>query len=202
MHYHGYPASSPSWQPKSTTMTAYWMLIIHLARKHGGMGWLAYDSLFRQQQAAWAGHKWEELNPSLMATTVLGVQSEPCGACSLCLASDHVSTECALQSFEYYGRAAQLQQFGHGQLRSQSSVGYQPRNARTRPYPPPGPVSTAVSEICKRFNRGICSLNPCKYEHMCSGCNRGGHCLLECPKGKGPKLTGSSASTPPAPGPK
>ncbi len=89
------------------SLAAYGMLII---RKHGGMGWLAYDSLFRQQQAAWAGHKWEELNPSLMATTVLGVQSEPCGACSLCLASDHVSTECALQSFEYYGRAAQLQQ--------------------------------------------------------------------------------------------
>lgn len=53
-------------------LAAYGMLVNHLARKHGGRGWLAYDTLFRQQQAAGAALKWEELNPSLMAATVFG----------------------------------------------------------------------------------------------------------------------------------
>ena len=184
-------------------LAAYGMLVIHLARKHGGMGWLAYDSLFRQQQAAGAGHKWEELNPSLMAATVLGWQSEPGKVCSLCMASDHLTNECALQSFEYGQATVQLQQFGllgPGQGRLQpAGVSY--RNSRSRPYPPP-PVANTTPEICKKFNRGMCSHNPCRYEHMCSGCNREGHCLLQCPTAKGKGTKAVPAPPSPAPGPK
>lgn len=69
-------------------LAAYSMLIIHMARKHGGRGWVAYDSLFRQQKAAWASCSWAELNPSLMAATVLGSSGVESGkACSICMAS-------------------------------------------------------------------------------------------------------------------
>ena len=37
-------------------LVAYGQLVIHLARKHGGKGWLAYDTLLRQQLAASTGN--------------------------------------------------------------------------------------------------------------------------------------------------
>ena len=63
---------------ETQSLAAYGMLVIHLARKHGGRGWLAYDSMFRQQKAAGAPFKWEDLNPSLMAATVIGSRITPC----------------------------------------------------------------------------------------------------------------------------
>ena len=56
-------------------LAAYAQIVIHLARKHGGKGWLAYDKLFRQQMAAGAESSWAELNSSLMAATVLATDS-------------------------------------------------------------------------------------------------------------------------------
>ena len=29
-------------------LAAYGLIVIHLARKHGGRGWLSYDTMFRQ----------------------------------------------------------------------------------------------------------------------------------------------------------
>lgn len=82
---------------QTRSLAAYGMIVIHLARKHGGKGWLAYDNLFRQQMAAGAKLEWAELCPSLMAATVIGCAGNDQGrVCSLCMASDHISTECAL----------------------------------------------------------------------------------------------------------
>ena len=33
---------------------AYGKVMVHLAQKHGGIGWVAYDTIFRQRAAAWA----------------------------------------------------------------------------------------------------------------------------------------------------
>ena len=33
-------------------LMAYGLIVLHLARKHGGWGWLLYDAAFRQQMAA------------------------------------------------------------------------------------------------------------------------------------------------------
>ncbi len=52
-------------------LVAYGQIIIELARKHAGAGWSTYDSLFRQQLAAGSSTKWIEVNPSLMAATIL-----------------------------------------------------------------------------------------------------------------------------------
>lgn len=77
-------------------LLAYGLIVLHLARKHEGRGWITYDQLFRQQAAAGSPMIWTELNSSLMAATVLGYggDSNPPGrSCSLCLASDHKRPE-------------------------------------------------------------------------------------------------------------
>ena len=48
-----------------------------MARKHGGSGWKNYDYLFRQQLAAGSNTVWSEVNPSLMASTALGMGIGP-----------------------------------------------------------------------------------------------------------------------------
>ena len=83
-------------------LAAYGMIIMQLVRKHGGNGWRLYDKQFRLQQAAGAGLSWVEINPSLLAATVLGQPSDRgCRPCLLCLAPDHTREDCALVSLEY-----------------------------------------------------------------------------------------------------
>ena len=43
-------------------MPAYDQLVLLLTRKHGGLGWVAYDHQFRQQAAAGSAALWSELN--------------------------------------------------------------------------------------------------------------------------------------------
>ena len=52
-------------------MAAYAQIVILQSRKHPGCGWLAYDQLFRQQRAAGVDLPWNDLAPSIMASTVL-----------------------------------------------------------------------------------------------------------------------------------
>ena len=67
-------------------LAAYGQIVLHLAGKHGGKGWMAYDKLFRQQQSAGATMPWVELNPS---ATVLGNSGEQGRICTLCMASEY-----------------------------------------------------------------------------------------------------------------
>ena len=46
--------------PEARELAAYGQLVIHMARKHGGRGWLAYDTLFRQQRAAGSLLPWTD----------------------------------------------------------------------------------------------------------------------------------------------
>ena len=57
-------------------LAAYGMILLQLACKNSGSGWLLYDQQFSQQQAASASLSWVEINPSLMAATVLGQPAE------------------------------------------------------------------------------------------------------------------------------
>jgi hypothetical protein len=66
-----YIAASSS-DPLTQQLAAYGQIVVHLCQKHGGSGWLAYDRLFRLQKAAGVTTSWEEINPSIMAATVLG----------------------------------------------------------------------------------------------------------------------------------
>ncbi len=53
---------------------AYMQIVIDLAQKHAGPGWLSYDALFRQHMNIGGISRWNELNTSLMAATVLSTQ--------------------------------------------------------------------------------------------------------------------------------
>ena len=140
-------------------LAAYGMIVLHLARKHGGSGWLLYDRQFRQQRAAGATMPWTEINPSLMAATVLsnsgGLQPR---SCPHCLSPDHSKEECALASLEGPSNSA--------------PVG----SRRPWPYKPPD----------RRFNKSGCKSAECRYDHICSGCHKPGHPIADCrSKGKG-----------------
>ena len=82
-------------------LMAYGLIVLHLARKHGGRGWLLYDAAFRQQMAVGSLLAWTDLNASMMASTVLSA-ADPVGGhfCPLCQAVDHTRAESALAQLE------------------------------------------------------------------------------------------------------
>ena len=86
---------------RTRELAAYGQVIVHIAQRHGGKGWQAYDRIFRQQIAAGASHPWAELCPSLMAATVLASGHTGKGqSCLLCNGSDHDQNSCALLTSE------------------------------------------------------------------------------------------------------
>ncbi len=163
-------------------LAAYGQIIVHLARKHGGKGWLSYDRLFRQQKSAGSEMLWAELNPSLMAATVLGNGGEQGRVCSLCMASDHSASECALALAEHNAKP-------QTPIRPTAATSKSYRPQRNHPYPYNYNSNTGTrppaygdrDEPCRRFNRGFCNIFPCKFEHCCNACNRGPHPAIECP---------------------
>ena len=91
-----YMAVVTSAQPtKSRELLAYQTLIVREARRCGGRGWLAYDTMFRQQAAGNLDVDWSKLNPTLYAVTFLA-QSGSGRNCVLCMESDHSEEDCAL----------------------------------------------------------------------------------------------------------
>ena len=161
-------------------LAAYAQIVIQLARKHGGSGWIAYDQHFRQQMAGGAVGSWNDINNSLMSATVLAPAPEDAHkrtVCSICRGDDHISTECALKAIHPPNRQpAQLPN---------------PPNSRERANKRPHPYKGWES-LCRNFNKGHCALDEtsCKFEHSCILCGRAGHGAKECSdrpssKGKG-----------------
>ena len=72
----------------------YTRLMVHEALCHGGKGWLDYDRLFRQQVALNSTLAWNSLQPSLVASTILGQRSGT--LCSVCQGVDHLPSLCAM----------------------------------------------------------------------------------------------------------
>ena len=132
---------------KTREMAAYGMVVLSMASKHRGPGWRSYDRQFRQHQAAGANLPWADINPSLMAATVLGQSSGgPGRSCPLCLAADHTREECALYSLEH-------SKAGESSQGARSCPSHQSR--RPTPY---GLVNSPA--VCYRFNRGSCPALP------------------------------------------
>ena len=105
-----------------------------------------------------------------MASTVLGNArpGEGCHVCSLCMSADHLSSACALSSLD-----------SNKALTRPSGPSTRPslRRPNVSPYITP---KAFPGEPCRRFNRGSCSIRPCKFEHTCNVCFKGGHCALDC----------------------
>lgn len=168
------------------SLAAYAQIVIQLARKHGGSGWMAYDHHFRQQLAGGADLQWNDINNSLMSATVLAPPPDDAHkrtVCSICRGDDHIAAECALGSLQPATT--------HSHQQQQLSTLTKPKQ---RPHPYRGWES-----LCKNFNRGGCPLEAaqCRFEHCCILCDKPGHGAKECNekagwKGKSrPPFTGS-----------
>ena len=83
-------------EPLARDLMTYGRLILREAQRHGGMGWLEYDRVFRQQAAVESATRWSELNLSLLASTVLSARAGPSTFCTLCQEADHLPAGCAL----------------------------------------------------------------------------------------------------------
>ena len=155
--------------PSTRNMAAYAQIVIQQSRKHPGMGWIAYDQFFCQQQASSMDLPWNDLAPSIMAATVL--RSGEC--CTLCHSSDHSTEQCAWSPFAKGSpppppRSTEKPPGSQGQN----------RNHRFRPYSAlPTPPSTGSEEVFRRFNNGSCP-----YTHSCLLCNSTLHGCSWCPE--------------------
>ena len=93
-------AAVRSSDPQVRDLLTYGRLIIRESQRHGGNGWLEYDKVFHQQAALDESVQWNELNPSLFASTILSAHVGPSVFCSLCQEADHHASNCALAFFQ------------------------------------------------------------------------------------------------------
>jgi hypothetical protein len=150
---------------KTRDLLTYGRLVLREAQRHGGPGWQEYDKIFRQHAALDPSVKWNELNASLHASTVMTFRSGSSHCCGLCHEPDHDAANCAL-----LGIQTQL-----------------PQLPTIRGGPPThgGPVRRAarpetLERICVSWNRGRCSFPNCSFRHVCATCKRRGHRAKEC----------------------
>ena len=181
--------------PITRDQLAYARHIIQQSQSQGGLGFLDYDRAFRQQVAADQSLRWNTVNPSLLASTVLGHAHRyaPQSFCTLCRAADHTRPQCALNYLQ-----PQLQSASYG-LGSGTS-GLQARQRRN------------MRIVCNDFNKGVCSRGAnCRFPHACRICFQRNHPATHCPRayagnsagpspayvGPPPTYTGPLASAPP-----
>ena len=168
-------------------MLAYVCLMVREGHKHGGTGWLRYDSIFRKINPGPLAH-WDHLDPSLL-TIVANQGLAPRLPCHYCQELDHAAQDCALAPLEQ-------QSAGATPLRSTtlSRKGKRPAPYDTTPYsprynsfqdPPTGSTRypTGQRPICISWNRGQCAIpSGCSYAHTCATCNSDTHRARDCPR--------------------
>ena len=154
--------------PQTRDLLTYGCLIIRESQCHSGPGWLQYDKIFRQHAALSPSTVWNELNPSLHASTVLSYRAGPGRVCSLCHEPDHSASTCAL-----------LVLHPHESLPPQAQSACPPGS--TAGSSAPGPSRRLCQEtlerICISWNRGRCT---CKFRHICTVCREKGHRAKDC----------------------
>ncbi len=140
---------------KAKELWAYLAILVGEAQRCGGRGFVAYDSLFRQQMTSFDAVDFSKINQSLYSTTFLAQRGRG-KFCSICTASDHGQEECALQP----SRAVPTVRMSHpGPSREEyRPQGFElPRKKRRR-------------GACYAWNDGRCEAENCPFEHACSRC--------------------------------
>jgi len=158
-------------------MLMYMRLIIRESQKFNGMGWLTYDSVFRQNNSGGTS-KWNVLDPSLHTAHIVqgGLKIVPCWICN---GVDHSPDECVLAPLIPEVRP------------TCSRWDRDRRDKEARAINPPTQV-----RICLSWNRGQCRfLGTCFFRHICLACG-GGQMQKDCDAGR-QNLGGT-----PHPGPK
>ena len=69
---------------KKRNLLTYGRLVVREAQSHGGPGWQEYDKIFRQHSALDPSVQWNELNPSIHASTIMTYRSGTSQCCGLC----------------------------------------------------------------------------------------------------------------------
>ena len=145
---------------KTKQLLAYQTMIVREARRCGGKGWLAYDSMFRQQAILTPNCDWSKLNNSLYSVTFLTQQNGRGRTCPYCLETDHAAADCALAPAHRPGR----QQLGRENERSYSRSSQGDRSER----------------ISYSWNDGRCAMPYCCYRHVCTKCHGIDHKAINC----------------------
>ena len=150
---------------RTRDLLTYGRLVLREAQRHGSPGWQEYDKIFRQHAALDPAVKWNELNASLHASTVMTYRSGPSHCCGLCHEPDHDAANCALLGLQ--SQPPQLPP-------TRSGVPMQGGPVRRTARP------ETLERICVSWNRGRCSFPSCSFRHICATCKRRGHRAREC----------------------
>ena len=152
--------------PMTRDMLAYGRLVIREAQRHGGVGWLDYDKVFRQQAALDSTLKWNTIHPGMQAATLTNRTSRPGLFCTSCREPDHATSDCALSYLQ-----PPLSQSIPAAGLSRPAIGQKPR-----------PSARRQDIICHSWNAGRCMYpNSCNFRHVCTRCHQQ-HRARDCPQ--------------------
>jgi len=156
----------------------YGPLVIQEAQQHSGPDWLEYDRIhvFWQHATLHPGMAWNELNPSLHASTILSYRAGPGQACSICHEPDHSASLCAMQALQ-----PQLSPSAMSPVTARPLIGNPAGSAAATGGPIRRlPRQETLERICVSWNRGRCSFPSCKFRHICATCRQRGHKARDC----------------------
>ena len=156
-------------------LLTYGRLVVREAQCHSGPGWLEYDRLFRQHAALSPSTAWNELNPSLHASTILSYRAGPGQTCSICHEPDHSASLCAMQALQSQPTSSVTLPVTPRPLFG-NSAGSVAAGSPIRRLP----HQETLERICVSWNRGRCSFASCKFRHICATCRQRGHKARDC----------------------
>ena len=138
-------------------MLANAWLIIRESQRHGGAGWLDYDRVFRQQAALDASMRWNTLDPSIQASTLVSHAPSHTLVCGLCREPDHMASQCALAYLQPLKSPA-----SHADPTARVLCA---RMSARRPESQAG--------VCISWNTGRCTFpGQCRFRHICATCHQ------------------------------
>ena len=166
---------------RALEMLGYIRLVVRLTEKchsRNPLGWLSYDTFFRQKAAAEQNLSWAKQDTDLVTDHVLSPED---AACSICGAGDHKAAVCSLRPTESGATASPRA------AAFPSAAG----NAGSR--------RPQKSEPCRLFNfapTGCGYGSRCVFRHVCDKCGNKGHRAAEC------QATGKQQQQPAPQGPR
>ena len=188
-----YVAIAAQKHPERTRdMMAYMRLMVRNGYKHGGMGWLKYDCIFRKNNPG-PSASWDVLDPSLL-TIVANQGYSPRPPCHHCQELDHSPAECTLAPLAQPTRLPWQGRHTGYPRKGKRPAPYEtaPSSGRYTPHDPPANFPSTSDggpprpRICISWNKGQCAFQgACTYAHICPTCNSGSHRVRDCPRTPG-----------------
>ena len=159
-----------AYPPKVPELMAYLATIVKCRQEFEGPAWVLYDRAYRRQAEVSRDLNWSRVNPSLFNLCFTG-RARRRLLCHVCLSEGHGAKQCPEMYPQWPMLPFSTQLQAPLQAPPQSVVG------QRRSFPPRA-SSNPQQELCRLFNAKAgnkCTFHPCRYRHICSSCNRGGH---------------------------